>query len=58
MQIWVESQDSIPVTYLLPTVLLSGQVVRLPLGSLVLRVEREFMALPTKEEPEREGLYC
>lgn len=50
----MKSQDYIPVSYLL----LTEKVVRLPLSSLVPRLEREFMGLPTKEELEREGHDC
>lgn len=54
----MKSQDYIPVSYLLLTDLLTEKVVRLPLSSLVPRLEREFMGLPTKEELEREGHDC
>lgn len=54
----MKSQDSIPVTYLLFTDLLTGKMVRLLPCFLVPKLEREFVGLPTREETEMEDQYC
>lgn len=46
----MKSQDSVPVTYLLFTDLLTGKMVRLLPCFLVPKLEREFVGFPTERK--------